>query len=93
MARKTHVKTVRKNVSMTEATEMRMHRIRDYTNCQTDADALRLILDTYDELMTKQLDGYEVLLEPKEPSPDSKTRYFRSLFDSMAIQVHGRKHG
>jgi hypothetical protein len=83
MTKKNEAATIRKNVSLTPTSNRRMQIIRAATNSNTDADALRHVLDIYDELMTKQLSGYEILLEPK--NGEGRTIPYRSLFDSRAV--------
>lgn len=83
MTKKNEAATIRKNVSLTPTSNRRMQVIRAATNSNTDADALRHVLDIYDELMTKQLSGYEILLEPK--NGEGRTIPYRSLFDSRAV--------
>jgi len=84
MTKKNEAATIRKNVSLTPTSNRRMQVIRAATNSNTDADALRHVLDIYDELMTKQLSGYEILLEPK--NGEGRTIPYRSLFDSRAVK-------
>lgn len=84
MTKKNEAATIRKNVSLTPTSNRRMQIIRAATNSNTDADALRHVLDIYDELMTKQLSGYEILLEPK--NGEGRTIPYRSLFDSRAVK-------
>lgn len=84
MTKKNEAATIRKNVSLTPTSNQRMQLIREATNSNTDADALRHVLDIYDELMTKQLGGYEILLEPK--SGEGRTIPYRNLYDARAVK-------
>ncbi len=83
MTKKNEAATIRKNVSLSPTSNKRMQIIRDATNSNTDADALRHVLDIYDELMSKQLSGYEILLEPKDGK--GRTIPFRTLYDPRAV--------
>ena len=85
MTKKNEAATIRKNVSLTPTSNNRMQIIRAATNSNTDADALRHVLDIYDELMTKQLAGYEILLEPKDGN--GRTIPFRTLYDPRAVEA------
>ena len=73
-----------RTVSLTPTSNQRMQAIRVATNSNTDADALRHVLDVYDDLMTKQLAGYEIVLEPKS---GGRSIPYRDLYDPRAVRA------
>ena len=85
MTKKNEAATIRKNVSLTPTSNQRMQAIRAATNSNTDADAIRHVLDVYDDLMTRQLSGFEIVLEPK--SGEGRPIPYRNLYDPRAVKA------